>query len=113
MNAASFPLLNLVLAFHDAGTIWAHEVDIFRSWTLLVPDIFRRVQAVHWHKLPCWLFLPVALACWFDPNISSYRLACSTPLLTLRFARTQVVPKWVNRICATWSAPSFRTNNFN
>ena len=35
MNPATFLLLNLALAFYNAETIWAHEVDIFRSWKLV------------------------------------------------------------------------------
>jgi hypothetical protein len=38
-----FLLLNLALAFYNAGTIWAHEIDIFRSWKLLDPRNFHAV----------------------------------------------------------------------
>src|SRR5215472_17997208 len=61
MNANVFLLLNLALAFYSVGTIWAHEVDIFRSWRLLDPATFHQVQAVHWRKLPYWVFAPLAL----------------------------------------------------
>ena len=44
MNPGRFLLLNLALAFYHVGTIWAHEVDIFRSWRLLDADTFRRVK---------------------------------------------------------------------
>jgi len=54
--------LNLALAFYNVGTIWAHEVDIFRSWKLLDAPTFHRVQAAHWQKLPYWVLLPAALA---------------------------------------------------
>lgn len=54
--------LNLALAFYNTGTIWAHEVDIFRSWRLVGADRFHEVQRVHWHKLPYWIFIPVGLA---------------------------------------------------
>ena len=57
-----FLLINLALAFYNAGTIWAHEVDIFRSWKLIGREVFPKVQAVHWHKLPYWVFIPVGLA---------------------------------------------------
>jgi hypothetical protein len=57
-----FLLMNLVLAFYNVGTIWAHEVDIFRSGKLLDPKTFTAVQGVHWKKLPCWIFIPVGLA---------------------------------------------------
>lgn len=62
MNAERFLLLNLALSFYNVGTIWAHEVDIFRSWKLLDADTFRRIQTAHWHKLPYWIFLPMGLA---------------------------------------------------
>ena len=62
MNCRLFLLLNLALAFYNVGTIWAHEVDIFRSWKLLDASTFHRVQAAHWHKLPYWVLLPAALA---------------------------------------------------
>ena len=62
MNSQTFLLLNLALAFYNVGTIWAHEVDIFRSWKLVDPDAFRRIQAAHWRKIPYWIFLPVGLA---------------------------------------------------
>jgi len=61
MNPRVFLLLNLALAFYNVGTIWAHEVDIFRSWKLVPQDAFHNVQAVHWRKLPYWVLLPVGL----------------------------------------------------
>jgi hypothetical protein len=57
----TFLLLNLALAFYNVGTIWAMEVDIFRSWKLVGGD-FHKVQEVHWRKLPYWIFTPVGLA---------------------------------------------------
>ncbi len=62
MNPTIFLLLNLALAFYNVGTIWAHEVDIFRSWRLVDPAAFHRIQTVHWRKLPYWVLLPVGLA---------------------------------------------------
>ncbi|MGH7141397.1 MAG: hypothetical protein ACREGH_02065 [Minisyncoccia bacterium] len=62
MNAAIFLLLNLTLAFYLVGVIWAHEVDIFRNWQVLDPENFRRLQTVHWRKLPYWIFTPLAVA---------------------------------------------------
>jgi len=62
MNPTVFLLLNLAVAFYNVGTIWAHEVDIFRSWRLLEPTDFRRVQQVHWRKLPFWVFIPVGVS---------------------------------------------------
>jgi hypothetical protein len=74
VSASTFFLLNLALAFYNVGTIWAHEVDIFRTWRLIGRAEFHRVQAVHWKKLPYWVLLPVALALagsiallWFHP----------------------------------------------
>src|SRR5437667_4449423 len=53
MNPGEFLLLNLA---H-----WAHEIDIFRSWALLDPGTFRRVQRADWRKLPYWVFIPMGL----------------------------------------------------
>jgi hypothetical protein len=67
MNPATFLLLNLALAFYNVGTIWAHEVDIFRTWKLVDPDAFPRVQAPtgvssHVESFCPWdLLLPVLL----------------------------------------------------
>lgn len=61
MNRETFLLVNLALAFYGVGAIWAHEVDIFRSWKLLDAAGFRRVQEVHWRKLPFWVFAPVGV----------------------------------------------------
>jgi hypothetical protein len=70
-----FLLLNLALAFYNVGTIWAHEVDIFRSWRMVRPEAFRRIQQAHWRKLPYWVLFPVALAfagsiglIWYHPT---------------------------------------------
>jgi hypothetical protein len=57
-----FLLANLALAFYNVGTIWAHEVDIFRSWKLLDAETFHAVQLAHWKKLPYWVLAPVALS---------------------------------------------------
>lgn len=57
-----FLLANMALAFYNTGTIWAMEVDIFRSWALLDPQSFNRVRRTHWKKLPYWIFLPVGTA---------------------------------------------------
>jgi len=62
MSASTFLLLNVALAFYNVGTIWAHEIDIFRTWALVNPGDFRRIQLVHWRRLPYWVFLPVGLA---------------------------------------------------
>src|SRR5215469_16745159 len=77
MNPTVFLLLNLALAFYNAGTIWAHEIDIFRSWKLVPVDAFHRVQEVHWRKLPYWVLAPVVAAfagsislIWYRPSDS-------------------------------------------
>jgi hypothetical protein len=61
MNPFDFLILNVALGFYNVGTIWAMEVDIFRSWKLIGQD-FHKVQEVHWRKLPYWIFTPVGLA---------------------------------------------------
>jgi len=76
MTKEVFLVLNLALAFYNIGTIWAHEVDIFRTWKLISdPKIFHKVQDVHWKKLPYWVFIPVGLALlgslalfWYHPD---------------------------------------------
>jgi hypothetical protein len=77
MNANAFLLLNLALSFYLVGAIWAQEVDIFRSWKLVDARDFATVQSVHWHKLPYWIFTPLALALmgsialiWYHPVAS-------------------------------------------
>ena len=62
MTKEIFLLLNLALAFYNVGTIWAHEVDIFRTWKFLDTKTFQTVQGVHWKKLPYWIFIPVGLS---------------------------------------------------
>ncbi len=76
MSKEFFLLINVALAFYNVGTIWAHEIDIFRTWKLLTdPKTFHTVQAVHWKKLPYWVFVPVGLSFigvialfWYHPN---------------------------------------------
>ena len=62
MNPRAFLALNLALGFYMVGAIWAHEVDIFRSWKLVDRATFHRIQATHWRKLPYWIFAPVGVA---------------------------------------------------
>jgi hypothetical protein len=57
-----FLILNLALAFYNVGTIWAHEIDLFRTWKLIGPAEFPTVQRTHFRKLPYWIFTPVLLA---------------------------------------------------
>jgi hypothetical protein len=52
-------------------------VDIFRSWRLVPPDAFHKIQSVHWGKVPYCVFLPVGLAFvgsislrWYHPTNS-------------------------------------------
>ena len=82
MSSAVFLLLNLALAFYNFGTVWAHEVDIFRSWKLIDAKNFHEIQRVHWRKLPYWIFTPIGLALiggsvliWYPP--------ASSPLWTI------------------------------
>jgi hypothetical protein len=57
-----FLLANMALAFYNTGTIWAMEVDIFRSWRLMDAASFQAVRKAHWKKLPYWIFTPVGVA---------------------------------------------------
>ena len=75
MTPQTFLLLNLALAFYNTGTIWAHEIDIFRTWKLLDPETFHQVQLTHWKKIPYWIFIPVGAALigsialfWYHPG---------------------------------------------
>ncbi len=77
MTPKAFLLLNLALAFYGVGAIWAHEVDIFRSWQLLDSATFRRVQAVHWRKLPYWIFAPLFLTFMGSVALLRYHPAAS------------------------------------
>ena len=61
-STTTFLLANMALAFYNTGTIWAMEVDIFRSWRLLDKTSFAAVRRSHWKKLPYWVFIPVGLA---------------------------------------------------
>ena len=58
MNTTFFLLINLAIGFYNVGTIWASEVDIFRSWKLINLNDFPRVQKVHWNKLFYWVLIP-------------------------------------------------------
>jgi len=62
MNQATFLLINLALGYYNVGTIWAHEIDIFRSWQYVDVKSFHQIQEVHWRKLPYWIFLPLGLS---------------------------------------------------
>jgi hypothetical protein len=58
----AFLLLNVALGFYNVGTIWAMEIDIFRSWKLVDKKEFLMIQTKHFRKLPYWIFVPVAVA---------------------------------------------------
>lgn len=79
MSPTIFLLLNLALAFYNVGTIWAHEVDIFRSWKLVDPTTFHRVQLVHWRKLRYWVLLPFGLSLVGSISLVWYRPAGTPP----------------------------------
>jgi hypothetical protein len=81
MTPRLFLLLNLALAFYNVGTIWAHEVDIFRSWKLVSAGDFHRVQAVHWRKLPYWVLAPAGVALLGAFAMLRYQVADSPPAL--------------------------------
>jgi hypothetical protein len=51
----------MALAFYNAGTIWAHELDIFPTWRLVGAN-FHEIQTAHWRRLPYWVFGPVIAA---------------------------------------------------
>jgi hypothetical protein len=62
IDSPAFLVLNISLAFYIVGTIWAHEIDIFRSWKLVDAESFHTVQSAHWHKLLYWVFVPFGFA---------------------------------------------------
>ena len=82
VDPPAFLLLNLSLAFYNVGTIWAHEIDIFRSWKLVDAESFHTVQRAHWYKLPYWIFVPIGFALiggvlliWYHPaNTPSFAI---------------------------------------
>ena len=77
MNGNVLLMLNLALSFYLVGTIWAHEVDTFRTWKLVSAQDFRQIQTVHWQKLRYWIFTPLGLALigsialiWYHPTVA-------------------------------------------
>jgi hypothetical protein len=52
---------NLALAFYNVGTIWAHEIDTFRSWKLRAAQeaIIRRLRELS--PLGLRIFQPAAV----------------------------------------------------
>lgn len=93
-----FLLANLALSFYLVGTIWAHEVDIFRTWRLVDPKDFHTIQRVHWGKVPYWIFTPLGLAfagsvalIWFHPAGSPmWGIAGNLALLSSSFVLTAI-----------------------
>src|SRR5215831_15347300 len=97
--AKLYLLANLALGFYLTGAIWAHEVDIFRSWRLVGREAFPKVQQVHWRKLPYWVLAPLALAflggvglVWLHPRgspawgyLGALALQATSGLLTAAF----------------------------
>jgi hypothetical protein len=59
--AAVLLLLTLALSFYNVGTVWAHEIDIFRTWALISKRDFLAVSTKHFKRLPYWIFAPVGL----------------------------------------------------
>jgi len=91
MNPKAFLLVNLALAFYNVGTIWAHEIDIFRSWKLVDPNSFHEVQRIHWRKVPYWIFTPVGLAFLGSTILIWYHPANSLPFVAWGVALCQVL----------------------
>ena len=73
MSTATFLLINLAVAFYNMGTIWAHEVDIFRSWKLLIGSI-----GLIWYRpadSPLWA-LGGVLGCQLASHLLTLHPAC-------------------------------------
>lgn len=77
MRPDRFLLLNIALGFYNVGTIWAHEIDLFRTWKLIGREEFHAVQRTHFRKLPYWIFAPVFLAMVGGVTLLWYRPAGS------------------------------------
>ena len=92
MTAEFLLLVVAALAWYNVGVIWAHEVDIFRSWRQLTPETFRAVQGAHWRKLPYWVFTPVGLT-----------IAGSVALIWYHPVRTPVWAVDANAVCQVLS----------
>ncbi len=77
MSPLDFLIVNLAIGFYNVGTIWANEVDIFRSWKLIGKNEFPKIQAAHWKKLVYWVLIPWTLELagstaliWYHPGNS-------------------------------------------
>lgn len=115
MNARLFLLLNLALAFYNEGTIWAHEIDIFRTWKLIGRGEFHRVQEAHFRKLAYWIFAPVGLALlgnialiWYRPADSpGWCVWAALALQTLSMALTAAFwGRWQARLAKDERGPA-------
>ena len=102
-----FLLTNLALAFYLVCVIWAHEIDIFRSWRLIAPKDFHTVQEVHWRKLPYWVFTPLGLALlgslaliWYHPSRSpAWAIIGNLACLVLAYLLTAIFwGRWQARL---------------
>ena len=82
-----FLLANLALAFGIAGFVWAHQVEIFRSWRLMDAKSFRAVHAAHWQMLPIWV-VPIG-----------FGLAGSIALTWYHPAATPAWAIWASLLC--------------
>jgi hypothetical protein len=79
------------------GTIWAHEIDIFRTWKLIGNAQFHQVQEVHFRKLAYWIFAPVGLALLGNLALIWYRPNDFAGLVRLGGTCTSVAVCWVDR----------------
>jgi hypothetical protein len=109
-----FLLANMALSFYLVGAIWAHEVDIFRSWKLIDAKNFHAVQQEHWRKLPYWIFTPLALALsgsivlvWFHPVGSpAWAIGGNLGLLVLSLVLTALLwGKWQAKLSKDTAGP--------
>ena len=107
-------LLEFAVCFYNVGTIWAHEVDIFRSWRLIDTKDFHDIQQEHWRKLPYWIFTPLGLALsgsivlvWFHPVGSpAWAIGGNLGLLVLSLVLTALFwGKWQARLSKDSAGP--------
>ncbi|HVA12475.1 MAG TPA: hypothetical protein VNF99_04450 [Stellaceae bacterium] len=112
--AKSLLLGCLALSFYLVGAIWAHEVDIFRSWRLVGAAEFRALQNAHWRKLAYWIFSPLALALagsvaliWLHPQDSPrWTILANLGLQLLSLALTAVFwGRWQARLSQDSAGP--------
>ena len=87
---AIFLLANLALAFTIAGFVWAHQIEIFRSWRMVDANSFRAVHAAHWRMLPLWIF-PIGLGLAGSIALIWYHPAGTPPWAIWASVLTQVL----------------------